>query len=242
MTRQVMRRAAMVTGVIAMLGAAPAAMQQAYPPPADLQTYYIYFLNKGPNYGKGTPEEQKEIQGKHMAHLNSLGAAGKIAGPIGTEGPRRGVVVLKADSLAAARATGEADPAVKAGTFTVETYTWVVPKNWFDLGPVPEPYQMRRFILVMFDQASAPPSLGAAELAKLQDGHLANLYRLSREGKVEIAGPFLDGGDHRGIAVLRTDKIEEAQAWLADDPLVKAGVLTITPLRWFAADGIMLRR
>src|SRR5688500_7888479 len=155
MKRRLMRMAATVTGVFAMLCVAPSAMHQAYPPPADLQTYYNYFLNKGPNYGKGTPEEQKEIQGRHMAHLNSLGAAGKIAGPIGTEGPRRGVVVLKAASLAQARAIGEADPAVKAGTFTVETYTWVVPKNGFDLGPVPEPYQMRRFVLVMFDQAPA---------------------------------------------------------------------------------------
>ena len=242
MKRHVMRMAAAVIGVVAMFGVAQTAAQQAYPPPSDLQTYYIYFLNKGPNYGKGTPEEQKEIQAKHMGHLNSLGAAGKIAGPIGTDGPRRGIVILKAESLAAARAIGEADPAVKAGTFTVETYTWVVPKNWFDFGPVPEPYQMRRFVFVFFDAAATPPSMSAGELTKLQDGHLANLYRLSREGKLEIGGPFIDGGEHRGIAVLRTDNIEEARAWLSDDPLVKAGVLTITPLRWFAADGIMLRR
>lgn len=231
-----------VMAVMAMPGAAASARQQAFTPPSDMQTYYIYFLNKGPNYGKGTPEEQKEIQGKHMAHLNSLGAAGKIAGPIGTDGPRRGIVILKTDSLAQARAIGEADPAVKAGTFTVEAYTLVLPRNWFDFGPVPEPYKMRRFVVAIFDRVPTLPSMTAGELRKLEQGHLENLYRLSREGKIEIAGPLVDGGEHRGIAVLRTDTIEEATAWLADDPLVNAGVLTITPLRWFAADGIMLRR
>src|SRR5688500_4956781 len=132
--------------VALMTLAAGAAAQSAYPQPADIQTFYIYFLNKGPNHGAGTPEERKEIQAKHLAHLNSLGAAGKIAGPFGTDGPRRGLVILKADSLAAARAIADADPAVKAGTFTVEIYTLMVPANWFTFGPVPEPYKMRNFV------------------------------------------------------------------------------------------------
>lgn len=231
-----------IAGIAAAMSGSAAAAKQEFPQPADFQTYYIYFLTKGPNYGKGTPEEQKDIQAKHMGHLNSLGAAGKIAGPIGTEGPRRGLVILKAASLADARAIGEADPAVKAGTFGVEIYTLVLPRNWFDFGPVPEPYQMRRFVFAIFDRVNTLPPMSAGELTKLEQAHIANLYRLSREGKIELAGPLADGGVHRGVAVLRTDTIDEALQWLASDPLVKAGVLTVTPLRWFAADGIMLRR
>src|SRR5687768_8632306 len=125
-----MTRSAMQLVALVLLATGTARAQAAFPPPADMQTFYIYFLNKGSNYGVGTAEEQKEIQAKHMGHLNSLGAAGKIAGPFGTEGPRRGLVILTADSLASARAIGEADPAVKAGVFTVEIYTLVVPRNW----------------------------------------------------------------------------------------------------------------
>lgn len=222
--------------------ASAAAAQAAYPPPADMQTFYIYFLNKGPKYGTGTPEEQKDIQAKHMGHLNSLGAAGKIAGPFGTDGPRRGLVILQADSLEAARAIGEADPAVKAGTFTVEIYTLVVPRNWFELGPVPEPYKMRRFVFFFLDDAPDRPAATPAEMAKLQDGHLANLYRLSKEGKLHLAGPLTDGGPHRGIGVLATETVEEAQQWMAGDPMIKGGYLVMVPLRWFAADGILLRK
>lgn len=229
--------------VVLLLAAAHLPAQQAYPPPADLQTFYIYFLNKGPNSGKGTPEERKEIQVKHMAHLNSLGAAGKIAGPFMHDGEQRGLVILAADSVDAARKIGEADPAVKAGVFKVEVFTLIVPKNWFELGPVPEPFTMRRFVFFFLDNApTRPANTPAAEMAKLQDAHLANLYRLSKEGKLHLAGPLTDGGDHRGIGVLATESVEEAQQWMADDPLIRAGYLVMVPLPWFAADGIMLRK
>lgn len=216
--------------------------QETYPAPADLQTYYVYFLNKGPNYGNGTEEERKAIQAQHMAHLGSLGPAGKIAGPFGTPGDRRGLVILEADSAAAARAIGEADPAVKAGTFTVDVYTLLVPRNWFELGPVPQPYKMRSFVFFFLDDAPNRPAAPQADLAALQDGHLANLHRLSKEGKLHLAGPLTDGGTHRGIGVLATETIEEAQQWMAGDPMIAGGHLVMVPLRWFAADGIMLRK
>jgi uncharacterized protein YciI len=225
------------------LAAGQGAAQQTYPVPADVQTFYMYFLNTGPNSGKGTPEERKEIQAQHMAHLNSLGDAGKIGGPFVNGGERRGLVILKADSLDAARAIGEADPAVKAGTFTVETYTLMVPGNWFAFGPVPERYTMRRFVFFFLDDAPGRPAdTPAEEMAKLQDAHLANLHRLSREGKLHLAGPLPDGGAHRGIGVMATEDIEEARTWMADDPLVKGGYLVMVPLQWFAADGILLRK
>jgi uncharacterized protein YciI len=225
-----------------VLASGAARAQAAYPAPADMQTFYLYFLNQGPNYGTGTPEERKAIQAQHMAHLGSLGPAGKIAGPFGTPGERRGLVILAAESLAAARAIAEADPAVKAGTFTVEIFTLVVPKNWFEFGPVPEPFKMRPFVFFFLDAAPSRPDVSQDEMASLQNGHLANLYRLSKEGKLHLAGPLADGGTHRGIGVLATETIEEAQQWMADDPMIKAGHLVMVPLRWFAADGIMLRK
>ncbi|HEX6322343.1 MAG TPA: YciI family protein [Vicinamibacterales bacterium] len=226
-----------------LLAAVQAGAQQAYPPPADLQTFYIYFLNTGPNSGKGTPEERKEIQAQHMAHLNSLGAAGKIGGPFVNGGERRGLVILQAGSLEAARAIGEADPAVKAGTFTVEIHTLTVPGNWFEFGPVPEPFTMRRFVFFFLDDAPGRPAdTHAGEMAKLQDAHLANLHRLSREGRLLLAGPLSGGGVHRGIGVMATEDVDEARRWMADDPLVKGGYLAVVPLQWFAADGILLRK
>ena len=238
--RPMTRLAASLALLIVFSGGAAA--QDAYPAPADLQTYYIYFLNKGPNYGAGSDEERKAIQAQHMAHLESLAPEAKIAGPFGTPGPMRGLVILTADSIEAARARGEADPAVKAGVFTVEIYTLVVPRNSFELGPLPEPYTMRQYVFFFLDEAPSRPALPAAEAAALQDGHLAHLYRLAREGKLHLAGPLTDGGMHRGIGVFATADVEEARAWMSDDPLIRAGHLVMAPLRWFAADGILLRK
>lgn len=64
-----------------------------------------------------------------------------MTGPFGTEGPRRGLVILQTDSLASARAIGEADPAVKAGVFTVEIYTLAVPRNLVRIGPRSRTFQ-----------------------------------------------------------------------------------------------------
>lgn len=228
--------------LVSLVSAAVALAQTAYPAPSDLQTYYIYFLSKGPNYDAGTPDERKALQEQHMAHLASLQPEGKIAGPFGTPGPMRGLVILSAGSIAEARARGEQDPAVQAGMFTVEIYTLMVPGNWFDLGPLPPDYKMRSYVFFFLDSGPAAPAASSEEMAALQDAHLAHLYRLSREGKLHLAGPLLDGGTHRGIGVMATDSIEEAQAWMADDPFVKAGHLVVVPRVWWAADGILLRR
>lgn len=54
---------------------------------------------------------------------------------------------------------------------------------------------------------------------KLFEGHMANINRLSKEGKLLAAGPFEGGG---GIFILDTTSPEEAQSWVATDPAVRA--------------------
>lgn len=104
----------------------------------------------------------------------------------------------------------------------------------------PQPADLQMFYIYFLNKG--PAAASRAEMAALQDGHLANLYRLAQEGKLHLAGPLTDGGAHRGIGVMATDSIEEAQQWMADDPMIKSGHLVVVPLRWFAADGILLRK
>ena len=72
-----------------------------------------------------------ETRPAHVEHLNKLNAEGtlKIAGPfLDADGkPCGSLVIVKADSIEAARAIADADPYNKAGLFeTVE----VKPYNW----------------------------------------------------------------------------------------------------------------
>lgn len=225
----------------ALMAAAGQAAALSYPEPVDFQTVYVALLVRGPNASQGTPAEQQARQKAHLAHLESLGHAGhaKTAGPFEGNQDLRGIVMLTASSLEEARRLTEADPAVKAGAMRVDLLTMTVPANWFTLGPVPDNYKMRQHVLAFLDAPGSAPPLEPAEAAPLQQAHLGKLYALRQQGRLAYAGPFTDGGRRRGLAVFLTDDIDEARAWMADDPFIKAGQLVLTPYVWWSADGIM---
>jgi uncharacterized protein len=77
-----------------------------------------------------------------------------------------------------------------------------------------------------------------AETRKLQEEHMANIQKMAAEGKLVIAGPFMDSGDLRGLYVFRAASAEEAKALVESDPAVKAGRLRFELHPWFAAKNI----
>jgi len=79
----------------------------------------------------------------------------------------------------------------------------------------------------------------AAEAERLQEAHIANIVRLGKQGKMVVAGPFLDDGDLRGIFVFRVASLREAQELTATDPAVAAGRLAIELHPWLVKDGVL---
>ena len=81
------------------------------------------------------------------------------------------------------------------------------------------------------------------EIEALQEAHLANLRRLGEEGKLVLNGPLLDSfatsGEIRGIGVLKAASLEEAQALIATDPMVKVGRLIFELHAWMVAKNIL---
>jgi uncharacterized protein len=76
------------------------------------------------------------------------------------------------------------------------------------------------------------------ETTKLQEAHMANILKMGSEGKLVIAGPFMDDGDLRGLYVFRAVSMEEARALVESDPLVQAGRLRFELHPWYAAKNI----
>ena len=69
-------------------------------------------------------------------------------------------------------------------------------------------------------------------LAKIMEGHMANIERLAKEKKLLAAGPFEGGG---GLFILNTTSEKEAQEWLSTDPGIQAKrwvveILPYTPI------------
>ncbi|MFM7429913.1 MAG: YciI family protein [Flammeovirgaceae bacterium] len=74
-------------------------------------------------------------------------------------------------------------------------------------------------IFVFLNKRTDQAELPKEQVDKLMEGHMANIYRLAKEGKLVAAGPFDGGG---GIFIFNSTSVEEVKSWLATDPGVQA--------------------
>jgi uncharacterized protein YciI len=81
------------------------------------------------------------------------------------------------------------------------------------------------------------------EIEALQEAHIANLKRLHETGKLVLNGPLLDSfatsGEIRGIGVLKTTSLHEAQELISTDPMVKVGRLIFELHTWMVSKNIL---
>lgn len=91
---------------------------------------------------------------------------------------------------------------------------------------------MKRFVLV-FLKKGPKRDQDSAEASRIQEAHLRNIRRLAKDGKLILAGPFLDDGDIGGIYVFDVQTVAEARALAESDPAVKAGRLQMEFHPWY---------
>jgi uncharacterized protein len=77
----------------------------------------------------------------------------------------------------------------------------------------------------------------SATAAKIQKGHIENINKLAASGKLNVAGPFLDEGDMRGIFIFDSGSEEEVKRFVDNDPAVKAGRLIYEIHPWMTQKG-----
>jgi uncharacterized protein YciI len=78
----------------------------------------------------------------------------------------------------------------------------------------------------------------APSARRRQRAHLDNITRLADEGKLVLAGPFLDDGELRGIYVFDVRTVEEARALTETDPSIQAGRLVMELRPWYGSAGL----
>lgn len=99
-------------------------------------------------------------------------------------------------------------------------------------------YGMRKYVMA-FLKVGPNRTQDSTKAAELQRAHLNNIQRLAKEGKLVLAGPFLDKSDIRGIYIFDVPTIAEAEALTATDPAIQAGSLLMELHPWYGSAALM---
>ncbi len=78
------------------------------------------------------------------------------------------------------------------------------------------------------------------EAAIIQKGHMDHMSKLAEANKIQIAGPFDDDSDIRGLVIYSVYSLEEALELTNADPAVVAGRLVVELHPFWAAKGSQL--
>lgn len=90
-----------------------------------MKRYVMAFLKAGKTKIKDSTE-QASLQKKHLENINKLAEAGKliVAGPFLDNQEIRGIFILNVESVEEAQRLTATDPAIQAGTLTMELHPW----------------------------------------------------------------------------------------------------------------------
>ncbi|MDN3549517.1 YciI family protein [Mucilaginibacter aquaedulcis] len=99
-------------------------------------------------------------------------------------------------------------------------------------------YGMKKYVMA-FLKAGPNRLQDSAALMQLQMAHLKNITRLANEGKLVVAGPFMDDQPIRGIFIFNVETIEEAKQLTETDPAVKAGSLVMELHPFYCSAALM---
>ncbi|MBS1831089.1 MAG: hypothetical protein JST65_00170 [Acidobacteria bacterium] len=93
---------------------------------------------------------------------------------------------------------------------------------------------MRKYVMAFLKAGPTPPK-DRAESQKVMGGHMANIQRMAKDGKLAIAGPFLDRGELRGIYIFNVESVAEAEALTKTDPAIQSGALVMELHPWYGS-------
>jgi len=96
-------------------------------------------------------------------------------------------------------------------------------------------YGMKKYILVILKTGSAK-DLPKASLDSIFMGHMNNIGRLVKEGKLIVAGPLgKNENAYRGIFIFDVESADEAQKLVETDPVIISKVMTAEYYPWYGS-------
>ena len=100
-------------------------------------------------------------------------------------------------------------------------------------------YGMRNYVLVILKTGPTKVPAGT-ERDEMFRGHMANIARLSKDGKLALAGPFGGEDTWRGLFVLAVADVEDAKRLVATDPVIVKGEMIAEYHKFYGSAALMV--
>ena len=95
---------------------------------------------------------------------------------------------------------------------------------------------MKRYVFMLLNEGPNRDQ-DSITSARIQEGHMKHINQMAQTGKMVVAGPFEDGGKHRGILIFDVDSISQAIRMESTDPAVLSGRLQMQAIYWWTMKG-----
>jgi uncharacterized protein YciI len=101
-------------------------------------------------------------------------------------------------------------------------------------------YGMKMYVLVILKTGSNKTA-DKAKQDNLFQGHMANIGKLAKEGKLVVAGPLKKNDkEYRGIFILNAASLDEAKTLLDTDPAIREKLLDAELYQWYGSAALPL--
>ena len=101
---------------------------------------------------------------------------------------------------------------------------------------------LKKYYFVMLTKGARRDEIkDTASINNIQRGHMANMERLHKMGKLVVAGPFDEDINWRGIFVFDCNTEAEVKTLLATDPAIAAGRLDYEIHAWWTQQGAVFK-
>lgn len=99
-------------------------------------------------------------------------------------------------------------------------------------------YGMKKYVMAFLKSGKVKIE-DEVKRKELQTAHLKNIQRMALEGKLVLAGPFMDKQEIRGIYIFNVATVEEAKKLTETDPSIQAGTLEMELHPWYGSAALM---
>ena len=102
-------------------------------------------------------------------------------------------------------------------------------------------YGMKSYYLVILKKGKGEIT-DKAKKSELMKGHMDNINKLTKDGKLIVAGPMAEKNsiDYSGIFILDAKTKEEAESLVLTDPSIKSGIFDVEIYKWYGSAALPL--